>query len=109
MNDVVEPIVVERLRNQFYTCAVDRGVDNLEVVIFFVYLRAERKLLDCIEIILVHLVSDDLDQFGIAFEFNVGDALDAVHMIYDVDIVRSNDLRTVGPVCLVAVVFFRIV
>ena len=70
---------------------------------------AELQTLDCSEERLVDLLAYDLDLRLVALEADMLHSLDAVDMIDDIYVVGSDDLRSVLPVGLVAVVFLGIV
>ena len=88
---------------------MDGGIDNLHVVILLVDLGAERQGVDVLDVGSIHVFADDLDQVGIALELDVAHVLDGVDVVDDVHIVGSDNLCTVIPVGLVAVVYLRIV
>ena len=106
---VREAVVFERFGDELHAGAVDGGVDNLEVGVARDHVGAERKLLDSVKESLVDIGADDLDQFGISLELDLADVLDAVDVVDDVNVVRGDNLRAVGPVCLVSVVFLGVV
>ena len=109
MDDVGEAVVAQRSGYEFHTGAVDRRVHDFEVVVAFDYFRVERESLYGCEESLVHLLADDMYLGGVAVEFYFLYVLDAAHVVDDVHIVGSDNLSAVGPVGLVAVVFFGIV
>ena len=64
--------------------------------------------LNGIQVGFVNLLANDLYQVGIALELDIGH-LYLGNLINDTGIVRSQHLSTVLPVCLVTVVFTRVV
>ena len=109
MDDVLETVVLEALRNEIDTCSVDRRIDNLQIAMFSDSLGAEGKAFDLGEERIVDLLADDLDFVGVGGELDLFHSADAVHMVDDVDIVGIDDLGAVFPVSLVAVIFFGVV
>ena len=109
MDYVGETPAAQRLGDELDACAVDRGVDDFEVGVTFDDLGVERKCLDGCKEVVVHLVTDNLDARGVAVKLDFFYALDAVDVVDDVDIMRSDNLSAVAPVCLVAVVDFGVV
>ena len=88
---------------------MDRGVDDLEVGVTLDHIRVERQCLDGFEKSLVHGVADDLDFGWIALEFDVLDVFDAVDVVDNINVVGRDDLCTVAPISLIAVVDLGIV
>ena len=74
---------------------MDRGVDELEVVILSHGFGAELKALDCGEELLVHFIADDDDLGLVALKLDFAYALDFVHIVNDVDIMGSDNLSAV--------------
>ena len=58
--------------------------------------------------LVVDFLADNLNQGGVAVEFDVG-GMNAAHVVDDVYVVRGDNLRAVSPVGLVAVVFLGVV
>ncbi len=109
MDNVVEAPFTPRVRHDFHACAVDRGVDNLQVGLTFDYFRVKAEGVDCVEELAVHFLSDNLYVGGIALELDVGHVGDAVHMVDYVHVVRCDNLGAVAPISLISVVFLGVV
>ena len=88
---------------------MDGRIDDLHVVILLVDLGAERQGVDVLDVGGINVLTDDLDQVGIALKLDVAHVLDGVNVIDDVHVVGGYHLGTVIPVGLVAVVDFGIV
>ena len=104
MDGVGESEILDRAGDELDTCAVDGGVDNLEVFVACDGLGAQRELLDLLKIYLVDILADNLDFGLVALELDLAHVLDAVHVVDDVDVVGGDDLCAVLPVCLVSVI-----
>ena len=87
---------------------MDRSIDNLEVLVAFDDIGAERESLYLFKINLVDISADNLDFRLVAVKLDVL-AFDIVYVVDDVDIVEGDNLSAVFPVSLIAVVDFRIV
>ena len=109
MDNVPEPVVHQRARNQLYACAVDRGVDNLQIGEFLNNVGAELKTLDVGEECVVDIGAYDLDKIFVALELDVSHVFNSVDMIDYIGVVGSDNLRAVSPVGLIAVIFTGIV
>ena len=108
IDDVGEAVVAQRVRNQFHAGAVNRGIDNLEVMLALDYLGIEREGLDVGKECGVDFFTDNLDELLVAVELDVL-GTDAAYVIDDVDVVGSDNLRAIFPISLVAVVFLGVV
>ena len=109
MDYVGEAVVAQRVGHKFHTGAMDGGVHNLEVGVTLNYLGVEAEAFDFLEEGIIDFFAYNLNLVGVALEFNLVDVGDTVYVINDVYVVRGNNLSTVGPVCLVSVVFLGVV
>ena len=105
-DDICESEVLERTRNEIFSCSVNRCIDDLQVVVLCNHIGAERKFLDLGDILRVDILTDNLDKVFVALKFHLSHALNLVHIVDGVGIVRSHHLGTIVPVSLVAVVLF---
>jgi hypothetical protein len=87
---------------------MERRVDNLQVVLPPDDLGVDRDGADLAEVRLVDVLADDLDKCGVALKLHVVDG-HLVHLVDDTLVVRSQHLRAVLPIGLVAIVLTRVV
>ena len=87
-----------------------RSVDNLHVLVFGAGLRAEGQREDVRDVGVVHRLAHKLDLTAAlsSFELHLRRLRHLVDLVDDLLIDRRCDLRSVGPVDLVAVIFLRI-
>ena len=97
------------MRDKHHTCSVDRSIDNLEVFLTFDNFRVDRDRVNFFQINIVHILTDNLDKVFVAFELDISSRRNLVYFVDDTLVVWSKYLCTIIPVCLVAVVFLRIV
>ena len=95
-------------RYEHHACAVERRVDNLQVLLALDDIRVDRQALDFLKIHLVYFLTNNFDEFFLALELHVFH-LHLVHLVDNARVVRSQHLGTVFPISLVAVVFTRVV
>ena len=95
-------------RDDDTTCAVHRRVNDVEVFLAQDHILIYHRLLHCLQVIPVHLTTDDVDEFLVTLKLHVLD-LHLVHLVDDTLVVRSQHLCTIVPVGLVAVVLTRVV
>ena len=88
---------------------MNRSVYNLEVSVALDGFGTERQTFYCSKECIVDFLADNLDELGIAVEFDFAYTLDFVDVVNDVDIVGGDDLRSVSPICLISVIFLGIV
>ena len=88
---------------------MQRGVDNLHVVVSLDAFGIEHILVDFAHKSLVHLGTDGLNTGLAARPFHVVERLDFLHLVNDAGVVRRHQLAAVTPIGLVAVVFLRVV
>ena len=84
------------------------GVDNLQVLVAYNDIGSDRKSVYLVKESLVNLLADYLNECRIACELDILD-LDALDVLYCVNIVWREHLCTIVPVCLVAIVLLWIV
>ena len=96
-------------RNNHDARPVNRGIDNLHVVVASDSLRREGNLRQVCYILLVDFFADGFNESRVAFELDVGGAAYFVYFGDCVLVVRGNHLCAVAPVSLVSVVFLRVV
>ena len=99
---------LERLWDEHHASAVQRGVDNLEVLLALDAGRVNGDRVYLVEVNLVNFFADDRDQVFVAFKLDVFH-LHLVNFFNDAFVVWSKHLCTIIPVCLISVVFLRIV
>ena len=88
---------------------MDRSIDNLHVFVTGDSCRINRNSFHHIQINLIDVFTDNLNQIRISLEFNIGSRSNCIHFVDDTFIVWSQYLCTIVPICLVTVVFLRIV
>ena len=88
---------------------MDRGVDDLHVGVALDRVGGEGEGLDVVEILFVDILADDLDEVFVGCELDLVDRSDCVDVGDRLNVVGSDHLSAVAPVCLVAVVFLRVV
>ena len=96
-------------RNQHHTCTVNRSIDNLHIFVTGDSCRINRNGFHHVQINLINVFTDNLNQIRISLEFNISSRSNGIHFINDTLIMRSQHLCTIIPICLITVVFFRIV
>ena len=106
MNILKSPLF-QTLRNKHHTCAVQRSINNLQVLLTFDYLRVDRDRLNLLEVSIVHLFTDNLDERLVSSKLHIVN-LNLVHLIYYTDIMRRQHLCSVLPICLISVILTRI-
>ena len=106
--NVVEAPRLERARDHGHACAVERCVDDLEVVLALDDLGVDGEGLHLFEVDLVDVFADDLDEGLVAFKLHVLD-LHLVNLVDDACVVGGEHLSAVFPVGLVAVILARVV
>ena len=106
---VLESPHLQCTRNQHHACTVDRSVYNLHIFMAGDRFRIDRNSLHHIQIYLIDIFSDDLNQIRVTLELDIGSRSNLIHFIDNALIVRSQYLRTVVPISLITVVFFRVV
>ncbi len=107
MDDVGETIVLQALGNELHTGAVNRSVDDFEVAVLLNDFGTQLQALDSVEELAVNFLTNHVDARLVAAELDVAGS-NRRHARHDVDIVRSNNLRTVAPVSLIAVILLGI-
>ena len=85
-----------------------RSIHNAEVFLATDDFGVDRDGVNHVQINLIHFLADNLNQVLVAVELDVGHR-HLIHLVYDGCIVRSEHLRTVIPISLVAVVFSGVV
>ena len=86
---------------------MERSIDDAKVFLTLNHFRINGKGMDFIQIHLVYVLTDNLNQIFVAFELDVLNS----HFVYLINngcIVRGKHLRTIIPIGLVTVVFFRV-
>ncbi len=83
-------------------------IDDVEVFLTKDDILVDHCLLDSLQVIPVHLTTDNLDQVFVALELHIVDS-HLVHLVDDTHIMRSQHLCAVLPVCLVSIILLRIV
>ena len=94
-------------RNEYPTCTMERSIDDAKVFLTLNHFRINGKGMDFIQIHLIYVLTDNLNQIFVAFELDVLNS----HFVYLINngcIVRGKHLRTIIPIGLVTVVFFRV-
>ena len=81
-----------------------RSIHNAEVFLATDDFRVDGDGVNHVQINLIHFLTDNLNQVLVAVELDVVHS-HLVHLVDDGCIVRSEHLRTVIPISLVAVVF----
>ena len=99
---------LQSLRNEHHTCAMQRSVNNFEILLTGDASRVDGEFLHFGEINIIDFLTDNLDKSGIAFKLDVSHT-HFVHFVDDTLVVRSQHLRTIVPISLVSVVFLRVV
>ena len=107
--DVGEAVHFQRFRHHGDSCAVQRGIDDAEVVVAADGLRISGQCQNLGQIDIIHLFANDLDLVGIAFPVDLRQRSDGVHLGDDGFVVRGHDLAAIVPVGLVAVILLRVV
>ena len=108
MNDVREPVCAERLGNYTYPRTVNRRIHDLHVMMPRNRVGRQRNSLQVRDVLLIDLLTDQFDQFLLSFEPDIGRVADFIDFGNRVFVVRSNHLRSIVPICLVTVIFLRI-
>ena len=108
MDYVCKAIVAERIGNKLHSCAMYGSIDDLQVGMTLDNLGIERKLLYIGKECFVDFFPDYLDLVRVALEADFRNTLYTVHMIDDVDIMRSYNLCAVAPVSLITIIFLGI-
>ena len=90
------------------TSAVHSGVNNVQVFLTVDDLLINQCLMDSLDIVPVHLTTDNLDEFFVTLELHVVDG-HLVHFVNDTRIMWGQHLCTIIPVCLVAIVLTSVV
>ncbi len=85
-----------------------RRVNDIEVFLAQNDVLVDHRFLDSLQVVPVHLATDDVDEFLVALKLHVVDG-HFVDLVDDAFVVRSEHLSTVIPVSLVAVILTRIV
>ena len=88
---------------------MDRSIDNLHVFVTGDSCRINRNSFHHVQINLIDVFTNNLNQLRISLEFNIGSRSNCIHFVDDTFIVWSQYLCTIVPICLVTVIFFRIV
>ena len=88
---------------------MNRSIDNLHIFVTGDSCRINRNSFHHIQINLIDVFTDNLNQIRISLEFNIGSRSNCIHFVDDTFIVWSQYLCTIVPICLVTVVFLRIV
>ena len=96
-------------RNQHHTCTVNRSIDNLHIFVTGDSCRINRNGFHHVQINFINVFADNLNQIRISLEFNVSSRSNGIYFVDDAFIVWSQYLCTIVPICLVTVVFLRIV
>ena len=114
-DNVLVAEAAENFRNQTIACAVERGVNELEVVCNLLYaVRVDGNLDDLAEVRLVGVLAEHTDHaapYGLieVHGLNAGENIGRGHFLRDNVGLSRGQLCAVLPVDLVAVVFLRIV
>ena len=85
-----------------------RRIDDVKVFLTQDDILINHSLLDSLQVVPVHLTTDDLNQVVVRLELHVLD-LHLVHLLDDTYIVRSQHLCAVFPISLVAIIFAGVV
>ena len=85
-----------------------RSIHNAEVFLATDDFGVDGNGMNHVQINLIHFLADNLNQVLVAVELDVVHS-HLIHLVYDGCIVRSEHLRTVIPISLVAVVFSGVV
>ena len=106
--DVLEAPTAQSLWNDDAACAVEWGIDDVEVLLTVDYILIDHSFLDGLQVIPVHLAADNLNEVFVRFELHVLN-LHGVHLVDNTFVVGSQYLCAVFPVSLVTVVLLRVV
>ena len=85
-----------------------RAIDDVQVLLTQNHILVDHCFLHSLQVVPVHLTTDDFNEFLVAFELHVVDGY-LVHFINDALIVRSQHLCAIIPISLVAVILLRVV
>ena len=105
---IVESPKLQTLRDEHHSSSVQRRVNDLQVVLSLDYLRVDGQCVNLVKIDLVDFRTDNLNQVLVATKLDIFN-LHFVYLVDDAGIVWSQHLCAVFPVCLISIVFFRIV
>ena len=109
MNNIFEAVVFQACGHKAHTRSVNRGVDNLHILVLGDNLWRQRKCLNAFKIRFVNIVADNGDSVVALAPFHLIDRSDFLHFIYNIGVVRCDNLRSIVPINLVAVVLFGVV
>ena len=85
-----------------------RAIDNVQVLLTQNHILVDHCFLHSLQVVPVHLTTDDLNEFLVAFELHIVDG-NLVHLIDDALVVRSQHLCAIVPISLVAVILLWVV
>ena len=71
--------------------------------------RIDGNSMNLTQVFIINFLTDNLNQFLIAFEFNIRCRSNLVHFLNNTFIMRGKNLSSIVPICLITVIFFRIV
>ena len=108
-NHILKAHIFQATRNQCNTCTMDRREHNFQILIASNTIRRKEKSFQFFEIYTIHIFPDNLDKFRTSLKLNLFRAFDFLYLIDYINIVWSNNLRTIIPICFVAIIFFRVV
>ncbi len=106
--DVLETPRAQCLGNDDTTRSVHGRIDDVEVFLAQDDILVDHRLLDSLQIVPVHLATDNLDEVVVGLELHILD-LHLVHLVDDALVVRREHLGAVVPIGLVAVILAGVV
>ena len=108
-NNIGKAEVAQRRGNQLHTCTVHRRIDDLHIVVLCNCLGSHRQTLNACQIDFVELLTQNGDILGVLTKLDLVDRGDLLNLSNDILVVRGSYLRTISPICLVAIVLLGIV
>ena len=106
--DVLESPTAQAHRYDLASCTVHRRIYDVQVLLAEDRVLINHYGLDSHHVVVIHLAADDLNQVFVGLPLDVSKS----HFVHLVDyslIMRLQHLRTILPVCFVAVVLLRVV
>ena len=107
--DIREAQFLQHARNEGDARAVQRSIDNLQVVVFLYQFGVQGVLLDAVQIDAIDILPYYLDVGFAAAHLHIFETLDFHHLVNHIGVVRGHQLAAVVPVGLVAVVLLGVV
>ena len=83
-------------------------VNDVEVLLTVDDILVNHSSMNCSHIVVIHLTTNDLNLIPVSLELHLVDS-NLVHLLDDTGIVWSQNLSTITPVSLVAIVLLRVV